>query len=96
MIQTITLIEPTTYNIKAVPPLKTIQGHWAVVILCDNLWSHFALSQYKANTLKAVEDLAQEHPMIDYTLPLPITLLFTDLGVYTRSAVSDELIKLYL
>uniref|UniRef100_A0A8C7M500 Translation initiation factor eIF2B subunit alpha n=1 Tax=Oncorhynchus mykiss TaxID=8022 RepID=A0A8C7M500_ONCMY len=52
--------------------------------------------KYKANTLKAVEDLAQEHPMIDYTLPLPITLLFTDLGVYTRSAVSDELIKLYL
>uniref|UniRef100_A0A8C7D7W5 Translation initiation factor eIF2B subunit alpha n=1 Tax=Oncorhynchus kisutch TaxID=8019 RepID=A0A8C7D7W5_ONCKI len=49
----------------------------------------------RANTLKAVEDLAQEHPMIDYTLPLLIILLFTDLGVHTRSAVSDEL-KLYL
>ncbi|KAM9547481.1 translation initiation factor eIF2B subunit alpha-like [Salvelinus alpinus] len=52
--------------------------------------------KYKADTLKAVEDLAQEHPMIDYTPPSLITLLFTDLGVLTPSAVSDELIKLYL
>lgn len=52
--------------------------------------------QYKADTLKAVEDLAEEHPMIDYTPPSLITLLFTDLGVLTPSAVSDELIKLYL
>uniref|UniRef100_A0A674CRQ0 Translation initiation factor eIF2B subunit alpha n=1 Tax=Salmo trutta TaxID=8032 RepID=A0A674CRQ0_SALTR len=52
--------------------------------------------KYKADTLKAVEDLAEEHPMIDYTPPSLITLLFTDLGVLTPSAVSDELIKLYL
>jgi len=32
---------------------------------------------------------------IDYTPPAYITLLFTDLGVLTPSAVSDELIKLY-
>jgi len=32
---------------------------------------------------------------IDYTSPSYITLLFTDLGVLTPSAVSDELIKLY-
>ena len=32
---------------------------------------------------------------IDYTPPSYITLLFTDLGVLTPSAVSDELIKLY-
>merc|ERR1712228_760865 len=31
----------------------------------------------------------------DYTPPEYITLLFTDLGVLTPSAVSDELIKLY-
>ena len=31
----------------------------------------------------------------DYTPPNFITLLFTDLGVLTPSAVSDELIKLY-
>ena len=32
----------------------------------------------------------------DYTPPAWITLLFTDLGVLTPSAVSDELIQLYL
>lgn len=35
------------------------------------------------------------HPTIDYTPPSYITLLFTDVGVLTPSAVSDELIKLY-
>ena len=34
-------------------------------------------------------------PFVDYTPPLFITLLFTDLGILTPSAVSDELIKLY-
>ena len=34
-------------------------------------------------------------PMRDFTPPEFITLLFTDLGVLTPSAVSDELIKLY-
>ncbi|XP_051545922.1 translation initiation factor eIF-2B subunit alpha isoform X2 [Myxocyprinus asiaticus] len=52
--------------------------------------------KYKADILRTVEDLNQEHPMIDYTPPSLITLLFTDLGVLTPSAVSDELIKLYL
>ncbi|NXR78418.1 EI2BA factor, partial [Pycnonotus jocosus] len=52
--------------------------------------------KYKADTLKTAQDLAKEHPWIDYTSPSLITLLFTDLGVLTPSAVSDELIKLYL
>ncbi|KAJ8393983.1 hypothetical protein AAFF_G00055160 [Aldrovandia affinis] len=52
--------------------------------------------KYKADTLKTMENLNEEHPMIDYTPPSLITLLFTDLGVLTPSAVSDELIKLYL
>jgi len=34
-------------------------------------------------------------PSHDYTPPLYITLLFTELGVLTPAAVSDELIKLY-
>ena len=34
-------------------------------------------------------------PACDYTPAEYITLLFTDLGVLTPSAVSDELIKLY-
>lgn len=41
-------------------------------------------------------DLSQEHPCIDYTPPSLISLLITDLGVLTPSAVSDELINLYL
>ena len=53
------------------------------------------LFQYKASTLKTIKDLSQEHPLVDYTPPAYITLLFTDLGVLTPSAISDELIKLY-
>jgi translation initiation factor eIF-2B subunit alpha len=37
----------------------------------------------------------ENHPTIDYTPPSYITLLFTDVGVLTPSAVSDELIKMY-
>lgn len=36
-----------------------------------------------------------ENPSRDFTPPSLITLLFTDLGALTPSAVSDELIKLY-
>eukprot|EP00948_MAST-09A_sp_MAST-9A-sp1_P003847 g3847.t1 len=39
--------------------------------------------------------LVQDNPKCDYTPPRYITLLFTDIGVLTPSAVSDELIKLY-
>ncbi|NXD96749.1 EI2BA factor, partial [Chaetorhynchus papuensis] len=52
--------------------------------------------KYKADTLETGQNLTEEHPWIDYTSPSLITLLFTDLGVLTPSAVSDELIKLYL
>eukprot|EP01041_Mallomonas_annulata_P010935 gene10935-22829_t len=36
-----------------------------------------------------------QHPKIDFTPAEYITLLFTDLGVLTPAAVSDELIRLY-
>ncbi|KAM9841027.1 translation initiation factor eIF2B subunit alpha [Aulostomus maculatus] len=52
--------------------------------------------KYKADTLQMAGNLSEEHPLVDYTPPSLITLLFTDLGVLTPSAVSDELIKLYL
>uniref|UniRef100_A0A8D9B813 Translation initiation factor eIF2B subunit alpha n=1 Tax=Cacopsylla melanoneura TaxID=428564 RepID=A0A8D9B813_9HEMI len=42
------------------------------------------------------ENLSKYHPLVDYTPPQYITLLFTDLGILTPSAISDELIKLYL
>lgn len=41
-------------------------------------------------------DFSKTHPLVDYTPPLLLTLIFTDLGILTPSAVSDELIKLYL
>ncbi|ORZ10981.1 alpha subunit of the translation initiation factor eif2b [Lobosporangium transversale] len=48
--------------------------------------------------MKTSEDRASQgsNPLVDYTPPSYITLLFTDLGVLTPSGVSDELIKLYL
>jgi translation initiation factor eIF-2B subunit alpha len=44
---------------------------------------------------KAFPELQVLRPQLDYTPPSFLTLLFTDLGVLTPSAVSDELIKLY-
>lgn len=41
------------------------------------------------------QDVKVDNPLCDYTPAKYITLLFTDLGVLTPSAVSDELIKLY-
>ncbi|KAK3834260.1 MAG: translation initiation factor eIF-2B subunit alpha [Linnemannia elongata] len=59
--------------------------------------SSSALSQ-TALHMKTSEDRASQgsNPLVDYTPPNYITLLFTDLGVLTPSGVSDELIKLYL
>ncbi|KAI1319127.1 translation initiation factor eIF-2B subunit alpha [Mortierella claussenii] len=55
-------------------------------------------SSQTALHLKTSEDQASQgsNPLVDYTPPNYITLLFTDLGVLTPSGVSDELIKLYL
>lgn len=39
--------------------------------------------------------VAIDNPSRDYTPPSFISLLFTDLGVLTPAAVSDELIQLY-
>jgi len=45
--------------------------------------------------LPVVPSMTIGSPSCDYTPPQYISLLFTDLGVLTPSAVSDELIKLY-
>ncbi|RZF45710.1 hypothetical protein LSTR_LSTR005005 [Laodelphax striatellus] len=50
--------------------------------------------KYPASMLKS--DVSKLHPLVDYTPPAYITHLFTDLGILTPSAVSDELIRLYL
>ncbi|XP_063220798.1 translation initiation factor eIF2B subunit alpha isoform X3 [Bacillus rossius redtenbacheri] len=52
--------------------------------------------EFKFTPSSRTKDLRKQHPLVDYTPPAYITLLFTDLGILTPSAVSDELIKLYL
>ncbi|CAG9864122.1 unnamed protein product [Phyllotreta striolata] len=53
--------------------------------------------EYKyTSDVRMNNNLTKMHPLVDYTPPSYITLLFTDLGILTPSAVSDELIKLYL
>nr|ACO14648.1 Translation initiation factor eIF-2B subunit alpha [Caligus clemensi] len=56
--------------------------------------------KFNARTILAAKDeralLESDLPKVDFTPPHFITLLFTDLGILTPSAVSDELIKLYL
>lgn len=50
--------------------------------------------KYRTSVLEN-SDLSVEHPMVDYTSPQYINLLFTDLGILTPAAVGEELIKLY-
>lgn len=52
-------------------------------------------NDYKYSKKTLTQDLSSAHPLVDYTSPAYITLLFTDIGILTPSAVSDELIKLY-
>lgn len=49
----------------------------------------------KGDTVPIPDSVEVDHPLSDYTPAKYITLLFTDLGVLTPSAVSDELIRLY-
>ena len=51
-----------------------------------------SLAKYEVELPKSV---VVENPPCDFTPAKYITLLFTDLGVLTPSAVSDELIRLY-
>jgi translation initiation factor eIF-2B subunit alpha len=55
----------------------------------------FPFSKYGESLLKN-QVPPEAHPLVDYTPPQYVTLLFTDLGILTPTAVSDELIKLYV
>eukprot|EP01080_Neovahlkampfia_damariscottae_P002645 gene2645-3842_t len=69
--------------------------------------TQFDVEQYgmkKESSLQSIEkeikgklekEVELSFSQIDYTPPDFVTLLFTDLGIFTPSAVSDELIKLY-
>lgn len=51
--------------------------------------------QQNTEVVKLPENVRVENSPSDFTPAKFITLLFTDLGVLTPSAVSDELIRLY-
>jgi translation initiation factor 2B subunit (eIF-2B alpha/beta/delta family) len=68
----------------------------SLLMLDMNLILMFIKIILQYTSSKLGKDLSKEHPQVDYTPPSYITLLFTDLGILTPSAVSDELIKLYL
>jgi len=56
----------------------------------------YPLNQREVPNKNKYDLLSEEgHPLIDYTPPSYITLLFTEIGILTPSAVSDELINLY-
>eukprot|EP00038_Savillea_parva_P030630 m.79125 g.79125 ORF g.79125 m.79125 type:complete len:535 (-) comp9267_c2_seq2:47-1651(-) len=58
--------------------------------------SQSELPPYRAAPLPGLpEGLHSISPRMDYTPPALITLIVTDIGILTPSAVSDELIKLY-
>jgi translation initiation factor eIF-2B subunit alpha len=54
-----------------------------------------ATSRNSVAVVPLPDQLKVENPSCDYTPAKYISLLFTDLGVLTPSAVSDELIRLY-
>jgi translation initiation factor eIF-2B subunit alpha len=60
----------------------------------DGSYQH-ASSCNPISPLQLDEAIQVENPPVDFTPSKFITLLFTDLGVLTPSAVSDELIRLY-
>ena len=61
-------------------------------MLEDNL-KQINITSHNNNNI--IADIMIEFPKVDFTPANLITLLFTDLGVLTPAAISDELIRLY-
>ena len=55
----------------------------------------FPLKQEDALKLACDGEIDYEKIMIDYTPPEYISLLFTSIGIFTPSAVSDELLEFF-
>lgn len=76
---------------------KALNKPFYVAVESFKFYRMFPLKQTDLpNKHKYLTDEKHEHPRIDFTPPHLINKLFTDLGVLTPSAVSDELIKLYI
>jgi translation initiation factor eIF-2B subunit alpha len=84
-----------SYKFARLYPLKQSDVPQTTKILKGALSTEDITTELKL-TEKEKSNFTVWDPSCDYTPPEYITLLFTDLGILTPSAVSDELIKLYL
>ena len=85
-----------TYQMAVVA--KATSKPFYVVAECFKFVREYPLTQWDVRNpdkYETTDTPKDQHPTHDYTPPSYISLLFTDLGVLTPSAVSDELIKLY-
>mmetsp|Transcript_32948 Transcript_32948/g.57772 ORF Transcript_32948/g.57772 Transcript_32948/m.57772 type:complete len:304 (-) Transcript_32948:4213-5124(-) len=71
--------------------------HRPVYVLTESLKFHRSFPLTQRDLPEHIFKVSTEFstPLCDLTPPSLLTLLFTDLGILTPSAISDELIKLY-
>lgn len=74
---------------------KTFQKPFYVFTESLKFLKEFPLGQNDINKLISKEEISLENAKTDYTPPEYLTLLFTDIGIFTPSAVSDELISFF-
>jgi len=76
---------------------KSLNKPFYVAVESFKFYRNYPLCQLDLpNDSKYLKNEEKGHPSVDFTPPNLINKLFTDLGVLTPSAVSDELIKLYI
>ena len=77
---------------------KNFKKPFYVMVECLKFLKMYPLDQSDIpQTVKKISDnnIESEYNYCDYTPPEFITLLFTDIGIFTPSAVSDELIQMF-
>lgn len=78
---------------------KNFKKPFYVMVECLKFLKMYPLDQsdipQTVNKYNAETTIEQEYNYNDYTPPEFITLLFTDIGIFTPSAVSDELIQMF-
>jgi translation initiation factor eIF-2B subunit alpha len=74
---------------------KQQQQHQSTFHFCDTTATADSGKALPSPPIELDPNIRVQNPSVDFTPSKFITLLFTDLGVLTPSAVSDELIRLY-
>lgn len=74
---------------------KTFQKPFYVLTESLKFMKEFPLKQDDALRLAQIGEIDIEKVLVDYTPPEYISLLFTSIGIFTPSAVSDELIEFF-